>query len=56
MNRATKYENGLLPMGCFVEEIIENNGIFERVYRCPDGKRHFIPESLLFSSDFEEAA
>lgn len=56
MNRAAKYEKGLLPMGCFVAEIIENNGIFERVYICPDGKKHFIPESLLFSSESEEAA
>ena len=53
MNRAKKYEDYLLPMGCFVEDIIENNGIFERVYRCPDGKKHFIPENLLFSSDIE---
>ena len=56
MNRAKKYEKGLLPMGCYVEQIIENHGIFERVYRCPDGKKHFIPENLLFSSDYEEAA
>tara|TARA_Y100001968_G_scaffold228146_1_gene210938 strand:- start:319 stop:489 length:171 start_codon:yes stop_codon:yes gene_type:complete len=49
-------QESLLPMGCFVEEIVENNGIFERVYKCPDGRKHFIPESLLFSSDYEEAA
>ncbi len=56
MSRAKKYKDNLLPMGCYVEEIIENNGIFERVYKCPDGKKHFIPESLLFSSDSEEVA
>tara|TARA_B100000700_G_C14937088_1_gene804869 strand:+ start:135 stop:305 length:171 start_codon:yes stop_codon:yes gene_type:complete len=56
MSRAKKYEENLLPLGCYVEEIIENNGIFERVYKCPDGKRHFIPETLLFSSDFDEVA
>tara|TARA_Y100001968_G_scaffold134623_1_gene122802 strand:+ start:6687 stop:6857 length:171 start_codon:yes stop_codon:yes gene_type:complete len=56
MSRAKKYEEKLLPMGCYVEEIIENNGIFERVYKCPDGQKHFIPETLLFSSDFDEVA
>ena len=56
MRRAKKYENNLLPMGCYVEEIIENNGIFERVYKCPDGKKHYIPETLLFSSESEEVA
>ena len=56
MSRAKKYENNLLPMGCYVEEIIENNGIFERVYKCPDGKKHYIPETLLFSSESEEVA
>ena len=54
MNRARKYESTLLPMGCYVEEIIENNGIFERVYKCPDGQKHFIPENLLFSCDAED--
>ena len=56
MSRAKKYEKNLLPMGCYVEEIVENNGIFERVYKCPDGQRHFIPETLLFSNDFEDVA
>tara|TARA_Y100001968_G_C19383778_1_gene731718 strand:- start:301 stop:471 length:171 start_codon:yes stop_codon:yes gene_type:complete len=56
MTRAQKYEDKLLPMGCYVEEIIENNGIFERVYKCPDGQKHFIPETLLFSSESEDAA
>lgn len=56
MNRLRKYENNLLPMGCYVEEIIENNGIFERVYRCPDGQKHFVPEALLFSDDIEDVA
>tara|TARA_B100000214_G_C23685538_1_gene498362 strand:+ start:292 stop:453 length:162 start_codon:yes stop_codon:yes gene_type:complete len=51
MSRAKKYENNLLPMGCYVEGIIENNGIFERVYKCPDGQKHFIPENLLFDID-----
>ena len=56
MSRAKKYEDNLLPMGCYVEEIIENNGIFERVYKCPDGQKHFIPETLLFSLESEEVA
>ena len=50
--RAEKYESAL-PMGCYVEEIVDNGGILERVYKCPDGKRHYIPESLLFSSDVD---
>ena len=38
-----------LPIGCYVKEIIDNGGVFERVYKCPDGKTHYIPESLLFN-------
>ncbi len=50
----TQPENGFsLPVGCVVEEIIENAGVFERVYKCPDGQKHYIPESLLFSNDVE---
>ena len=52
MNRAEKYQ-AALPIGCHVEKIIENCGVFERVYRCPDGTKHYIPESLLFSSDVD---
>ena len=52
MNRAEKYE-AALPMGCYVEEVIENSGVMERVYKCPDGSKHYIPESLLFSSDVD---
>ena len=52
MNRAEKYQASL-PLGCYVEEIIENSGIFERVYKCPDGQRHYIPESLLFSNEVD---
>ena len=48
MNRAEKYKV-LLPIGCYVEEIVENGGVLERVYRCPNGQKHFIPESLLFN-------
>ena len=43
--------SAFLPMGCHVVEIIENSGVFERVYKCPDGKVHYIPETLLFSSE-----
>ena len=56
MKRADKYRQNLLPMGCYVESIVENNGIYERIYKCPDGQRHFIPENLLFNSDFEDVA
>ena len=52
LNRAEKYQSKL-PLGCYVEEIVDNGGILERVYKCPDGKRHYIPESLLFSSDID---
>ena len=52
MNRAEKYQSQL-PMGCYVEEIIDNAGVMERVYKCPDGKKHYIPESLLFSCDID---
>ncbi len=41
----------IIPMGCYVEQIIDNGGVLERVYKCPDGKVHYIPESLLFASD-----
>ena len=40
-----------LPINCSVIEVIDNCGQFERVYKCPDGSIHYIPESLLFSSE-----
>ncbi len=52
MTRAEKYQASL-PIGCYVEEIVDNCGVIERVYKCPDGSKHYIPESLLFSSDVE---
>ena len=55
MNSNNKQQQ-LLPIGCYVEQIIENNGIFERVYKCPDGKRHFIQESLLFDIYIDDVA
>ena len=51
-----KKQDQVLPMGCYVEQIIENNGIFERVYKCPEGKRHFIQESILFDLYIDDVA
>ena len=53
LNRVEKYLSSL-PIGCYVEEIIENGGVLERVYKCPDGQKHFIPEPLLFSSAIDQ--
>jgi len=54
MNETKNNPNdNFLPMGCYVEKIIDNCGVMERVYKCPDGKKHYIPESLLFSSDVD---
>ncbi len=49
LNRAEKYLTSL-PIGCYVEEIIDNGGVLERVYKCPDGQKHYIPETFLFSN------
>ncbi len=38
-------------ISCSVIKVIDNCGIIERVYRCQDGELHYIPESLLFSSN-----
>ncbi len=51
MDRMEKTVNLPLPIGCHVERILDNGGCVERVYKCPNGKKYYIPESLLFSED-----
>ena len=52
MNRAQKYISRL-PEGTCEIKVIEREWGIERVYKSPDGKEHFIPASLVFSSDID---
>ncbi len=51
MNHIFSKKEQKLSISCKVIKIIDNCGETERVYKCPNGELHYIPESLLFSSD-----
>ena len=48
MNRAQKYIDSL-PTGSYLIDIVEREWGVEKMFKCPDGNVHCIPERILLS-------